>query len=141
MSRPLKWEFPGGKIKPGETPAECIRREIREELDLTVQPIAIWSGSRHRYHDMAILLIPLTCRIVGGKLKRREHERAGWFAPDRLPALDWAEADKPVLARYLRRRSGSRRHPPGGKLTPPPCPRASRARSHQRGAKLWRAGY
>jgi 8-oxo-dGTP diphosphatase len=100
MSRPLKWEFPGGKVEEGETPEACLVREIREELGVEVEVLRALSPSPYRYADKAILLLPFVCRIVGGSLTLLEHEAVRWGSPDELSGLDRAPADVPGLRAY-----------------------------------------
>lgn len=102
MSMPLKWEFPGGKIKAGESPEECLQRELVEELGVKIvvsQPLHL---STHEYQSITVTLYPFICTIVDGEIKLNEHATLKWLSPDKLHELDWAEADLPVLAGYCK---------------------------------------
>ncbi len=108
MSMPLKWEFPGGKIKPNESPEQCLCRELAEELDIRItikQPLA---PSSHEYPLVTVTLYPFICSIAGGKIRLNEHAAITWLPSGALFALDWAEADLPVLAAYCRQLGKSR---------------------------------
>ncbi len=91
------WEFPGGKVDPGESPQEALARELREELSIEVcvgpalDPVS-WS-----YDRGDILLLPFLCSIAGGSPQAIEHEQIQWCAPEDFGNLAWAAADLPVL--------------------------------------------
>lgn len=97
MDHPLRWEFPGGKVMDGETPESCIRREIREELGLTVTVKRRLPMVVHRYDTREVRLIPFVCVIEGGTLSLREHRAYRWVPPGELDRLEWLEADVEVL--------------------------------------------
>lgn len=101
MSHPLKWEFPGGKLHEGESPEECLVREIREELGIDVLPFASFPSSIHHYDHISVELIPFVCKIISGDIVLHEHSDVCWLKPVELPGLDWVEADVPVLRSYL----------------------------------------
>ena len=101
MSMPLKWEFPGGKIHDDETPQECLRRELIEELGLTTRIGPALPPTTHQYPDFAITLYPFFCAIESGDLIPHEHAEIAWLRPDELPLLDWADADRPVVNSFL----------------------------------------
>lgn len=102
MGMPLKWEFPGGKIEEGEKADECIKREIKEELDTEIEITGTLPSHVHDYGTRKIELIPFICRIKGGSVYCREHKRIIWDEPNKLSMLDWAEADVPVYLDYLK---------------------------------------
>lgn len=104
MSLPLKWEFPGGKIDRGESPEECLRREILEEMGVRLSVMKSLPASTHRYPTFTVTLYPFVCRIESGEITVREHSAIAWLPPDELKALDWAEADLPVIDSYLAER-------------------------------------
>ncbi|MES2658584.1 MAG: (deoxy)nucleoside triphosphate pyrophosphohydrolase [Verrucomicrobiota bacterium] len=91
------WEFPGGKVDPGESPEAALVRELREELAIDVevglplQPV-IWN-----YGERTIRLLPFYCRIIGGELHAVEHEALRWCLPEHFGDLRWADADIPIL--------------------------------------------
>ena len=101
MAMPLKWEFPGGKIKPGETPEHCLCREIAEELAVKVAVHHALAEKTHAYPEFTIILYPFVCSIISGAITLREHAAVTWLRREDLASLDWAEADRPVLATYL----------------------------------------
>ena len=101
MKLPLKWEFPGGKIRAGEDPRECLKREILEELDLEVDIADQLSPSTHTYPDFIVTLYPFICKAETSRYNLTEHAEVVWLRPDELFSLDWAEADLPVLDAYL----------------------------------------
>jgi 8-oxo-dGTP diphosphatase len=101
MSQSLKWEFPGGKIEPGEKSEDCIVRELKEELDIDVDVKHQLSSHVHDYGNRVIELIPFVCVIKGGDLKCKEHKEILWDVPRNLAGLDWADADKPVYREYV----------------------------------------
>ncbi len=98
---PLKWEFPGGKIEPGESEAEALTREIREELGVDIAVGAALPAVTHPYPDFTIVLHPRICRLTSGTPVPHEHAEIAWCTADKLGTLDWAEADLPVLRDYL----------------------------------------
>lgn len=104
MSLPLKWEFPGGKIEPGETSKECLHRELREEMSISVDIERQLPEIRHLYNEFAITLHPFICRMNTGVITLHEHKAITWIAPEEMQALDWAEADLPLIAIYLSER-------------------------------------
>lgn len=97
MSLPLKWEFPGGKIEPGENPQACLAREIQEELHLKVEVGQPLKPVRHRYPLFEIRLFPFRCRITGGEIHLSEHRAFLWQPLSALHQLDWAQADRPIV--------------------------------------------
>jgi 8-oxo-dGTP diphosphatase len=101
MSLPLKWEFPGGKIELNESAEDCLVREINEELNITIEIIHPLPSNVHNYPNFTIELIPFVCSYAGGELILREHSQFKWLRNDELLALDWAEADIPILHHYL----------------------------------------
>lgn len=102
MSLPLKWEFPGGKIDPGETPEQCLRRELVEELDVVISVGPALAPTTHRYPAFTVTLYPFICSIAEGEITLAEHAAIAWLPPEDLLTLDWAEADAPILAEYTR---------------------------------------
>lgn len=101
MRLPLKWEFPGGKVEEGEQAEECIVREIREELNVSIQLQKRMEAVVHDYGQQQIRLIPFQAVITGGGIKLTEHAAYAWLEVGALMSLDWAEADLPVLREYL----------------------------------------
>ncbi len=100
MDLPGKWEFPGGKIRAGEDPRECICREILEELGLEVKVVASLNPCEHSYIHLRVRLHPFVCRVTGGRLRLSEHRAVHWAGGTELSSLDWAQADIEVLKAY-----------------------------------------
>jgi len=101
MSMPLKWEFPGGKIDDGETPQNCLIRELNEELGITIDICNQLPDSAYTYPTFSITLHPFICSIKSGTLTLKEHCNVIWLHPHKLKLLNWAEADLPVVESYL----------------------------------------
>ena len=91
------WEFPGGKIEQGETPEECIVREIREELATEVNAEQIIGVVDYDYPAFHLTMHCILCTIVSGELKLLEHENAKWLSADSLYSVDWLPADELIL--------------------------------------------
>lgn len=91
------WEFPGGKVDPGETPQAALVRELREELAVEVETGDAMSPVVWNYEDRCIRLLPFLCRVLSGEPRAVEHAALRWCRPEELPLLHWAEADIPVL--------------------------------------------
>ncbi len=101
MNLPLKWEFPGGKIEPNETEEECIKREIREELNIEITLVKRLTTSYFEYPIIAIDLIPFLATYKRGKIKLKEHKQYKLLSKEELSSLDWAEADLPIVKELL----------------------------------------
>ena len=93
------WEFPGGKLEPGETPEECIVREIREELATEVKAEKIIGVVEYDYPSFHLTMHCILCSVVSGDLKLLEHEDAKWVTLETLYSLDWLPADRLILGK------------------------------------------
>lgn len=100
MRMPLKWEFPGGKIEPGEGTEAGLHRELMEEMGLRVAVKRAMPPSTHRYPSFTVTLYPFVCGILSGEMTLNAHHAVVWLRPDDLPALDWVEADLAVVEFY-----------------------------------------
>ena len=100
MNLPLKWEFPGGKIKQGESPKQCVVREVSEELNLRIAVRQSLPSVTHDYDDFFVTLYPFTCAIVSGEITLYEHKALLWLSPHELWSLDWVDADFAILPTY-----------------------------------------
>lgn len=97
MSLPLKWEFPGGKLEPNETEQDCIKREIKEELNIEIEVKNRLTPSYFEYPNITIELIPYLAQYLSGEIVLAEHKGYQFLSTSELNNLDWAEADLPIL--------------------------------------------
>ena len=99
------WEFPGGKIEPGETPEEAIVREIKEELDTEVEVIELLDTVEYDYPNFHLSMGCFICKIKSGDLVLKEHEAAKWLTKDTMGSLEWLPADMGLVGeieKYLK---------------------------------------
>lgn len=94
------WEFPGGKVEPGETPEACIMREIEEELGISTWEscLAPLSFASHAYPEFHLLMPLFVCRKWRGIVQAREGQRLAWVAKRDLGHYPMPPADKPLVA-------------------------------------------
>jgi 8-oxo-dGTP diphosphatase len=102
MKLPLKWEFPGGKIEKNETEAECILREIKEEINIEIEIVESLSNNIHDYGNFKINLIPFIAKYVSGDIVLTEHSNYKLLDINELNSLDWADADLPILTELIK---------------------------------------
>ena len=94
------WEFPGGKIEKGESPEECLVRELSEELGIEVRVNAFIGESKFDYGNKYIRLLAYKVEHVSGDFKLLDHDEIRWLAMCELDDLEWAPADLPIIKQY-----------------------------------------
>lgn len=92
-----KWEFPGGKIEPRETPPECLIREIKEELDVDIEVLDFFGESIYEYQSGKIKLMAYWCKWISGEFTLNVHSHIVWANQDELGLYDFAPADIPLM--------------------------------------------
>lgn len=91
------WEFPGGKMEPGETPEDALKREIWEELETRIVVERLVQTVEWEYPKFFLKMHCFLCSIESGSLTLKEHEAARWLSKDQLNSVDWLPADKEVV--------------------------------------------
>ena len=93
------WEFPGGKIEPGESREVALKREIQEELGVDIVIEDLICTTEYDYHSFHLTLHCYLCRVEAGEIELREHKSARWLRPKELGSVEWLPADKDVISR------------------------------------------
>ena len=91
------WEFPGGKMEPGETPQEALARELKEELAIDVSVGDFLCTVDYDYPTFHLTMHCFWCHIESGSLTLKEHEAAKWLSLDKLESVEWLPADLEVI--------------------------------------------
>jgi 8-oxo-dGTP diphosphatase len=97
------WEFPGGKVEPGERPEQSLIRELREELGIVVNEacLAPLTFASHSYPDFHLLMPLYVCRRWDGIVAAQEGQRLAWVRPARLRDYPMPPADEPLVAHLM----------------------------------------
>ena len=98
-ARGLLWEFVGGKVEPGETKAEALILECREELDVTVAVEDVFMEVTHEYPDLTVHLTLFHAKIVEGVPKKLEHNDIRWLTAEEIDRFPFCPADEEILER------------------------------------------
>lgn len=94
-----KWEFPGGKLWFGESPEDCLKREIKEEMGIDIAVRYPFHLVNFSYREKTILLIGYICEFLGGQWKLMDHDRVLWVERGKLSEYDFSAADIPIVCK------------------------------------------
>lgn len=95
------WEFPGGKIEEGETPETCLKRELKEELGITVKVIEFFMQNMHHYAEKIILLKAYRCELISGNITQKDHDAIAWIEKKDFHKYKFAPADIPFVNKLM----------------------------------------
>ena len=93
------WEFPGGKIEPGESREVALRREIQEELGIDIIIENLLCTTEYDYPSFHLTMHCYLCSVASGDIELREHKSARWLTAETLDSVEWLPADKDVISR------------------------------------------
>ena len=91
------WEFPGGKLEFGESPEEALVREIKEELNSTIEILSYINEASYDYDFGTVIMKTYHAKLISGNLELLEHQNSTWLAPKDLKTLDCAPVDRPAV--------------------------------------------
>ena len=91
------WEFPGGKVEPGESSEDALKREIQEELGIDITIDKFLCSTEYDYPSFHLTMHCYLCGIKAGEIELREHKSAHWLRPEELGSVEWLPADKEIV--------------------------------------------
>jgi 8-oxo-dGTP diphosphatase len=95
------WEFPGGKLEAGESAADCLKRELAEEMAIEIEPRERFGVNEHDYGTFRIRLTAHRAAYIGGEVLLSDHDEYRWAWQDELDKYEWAPADVPFVRRLM----------------------------------------
>lgn len=95
------WEFPGGKLEPGESAREALVREIREELDVDIRVGRLLETVEYDYPEFHLKMHCFICELLSEEIVLKEHEDARWLKEEELDTVDWLPADVGVIGKIF----------------------------------------
>lgn len=93
------WEFPGGKIEPGESREDALKREIQEELGVNIYIKELLCTTEYDYPTFHLTMHCYLCSVASGEIELREHNSAQWLTAETLDTVEWLPADKEIIAK------------------------------------------
>lgn len=93
------WEFPGGKIEPGESREDALKREIQEELGVDIYIKELLCTTEYDYPTFHLTMHCYLCSVASGEIELREHKSAQWLTAETLDTVEWLPADKEIIAK------------------------------------------
>lgn len=105
-ARGLLWEFPGGKVEPGESPREALVRECMEELNIRLTVGELFARVTHQYPELLVRLSLYEARIAAGSPQAMEHRDIRWVSPGELKVYDFCPADRDIIAMLSKEAGG-----------------------------------
>ena len=93
------WEFPGGKLEENESPENCLKREIKEELGIEIKVLSHFMDSIYHYPGKSVCLLVYWAEYLAGTITLADHDKFEWVALNELGQFEFAAADKPIVAK------------------------------------------
>ena len=102
------WEFPGGKIEPGESRETALKREIQEELGVDIYIKELLCTTEYDYPTFHLTMHCYLCSVASGEIELREHKSAQWLTAETLDTVEWLPADREIIAMLRAMKNGDK---------------------------------
>ena len=102
------WEFPGGKIEPGESREDALKREIQEELGVDITIGELLCTTEYDYPTFHLTMHCYLCSVASGEIELREHKSAQWLTAETLDTVEWLPADREIIAMLRAMKNGDK---------------------------------